>query len=74
MIPQGSVLGLLVYINDIPNISNKLKIFLFADDINIYYEASNLKQLVRDVNIEIDKLFCSFANCRTDFIALGYIE
>ena len=35
----------LIYINDLPETSDKLKFFLFAGDTNIYYEATNLKEL-----------------------------
>ena len=52
-VPQGSILGpllFLLYINDIQNCSDKLNFYLFADDTNILYADKNLRVLEQTVN------------------------
>ena len=58
-VPQGSVLGPLLYrinINDIHKSSDKLNFFLFADNTTLLFAHKNLKVLEQVVNSELSKV------------------
>lgn len=46
----------LLYVNDLPNVSNKLSKILFADDTSVFYSHKNPEILIKVVNEELDKL------------------
>ena len=63
-VPQGSVLGpilFIIYINDIRNVSDVVKCVLFTDDTNIFCSERNLTGLQLTPNRELGKLFMWFS-------------
>ena len=52
--------SLLVYINDLCNVSKVLELILFADDTNIFYSHTDASYLMEVVNLELKKITCWF--------------
>ena len=62
-VQQGFILGpalLILYINDMCNVSMLMKSIVFADDTNFIYSGDNLSQVCDTVSTELGKLHSWF--------------
>ena len=58
-IPQGSILGpllLIIYMNDICNVSEMLFYILYADDTTVIIKDKDISILLQTLNVELEKL------------------
>jgi hypothetical protein len=58
-VPQGSTLGPLLFLlctNDMPNCSKKLSFRIFADDTNIFYSSTNIREVETVMNEELTNI------------------
>ena len=55
-VPQGSILGpllVIVYMNDICNVSELLYIIMYADDTSVIMSGNDLKSIIQSVKSEL---------------------
>jgi hypothetical protein len=66
-VPQGSILGpllFIIYLNDLPNSLSNAFTTMYADDTNVFLSGKNLPQLTASLNLELESLSCWFQSNR----------
>jgi hypothetical protein len=58
-VPQGSILGpllFIIYINDLTNVSSLIEVVMFADDTNLFIKEKSIEKLTETANLELSKI------------------
>ena len=75
-VPQGSMLGpllVLLYINDLPNSSEKLSFRIFADDTNITGSNPNKVEFPMNEEIKLVLKYCVINKLSVNFKKTNYM-
>ena len=73
-LPQGSILGpllMIVYLNDIPNISPNIFPVMYADDTTLCIRGDSLGAVSRVVNSELSKFYVW---CACNRLSINYVK
>ena len=70
-VPQGSIIGpllFIIYVNDLCNVSKIFEPIIFTDDTNLLFSYKSIKELFHTANLELNKVF---RWCKANMLSLN---